>query len=360
VRSTELRALATLAFVPRTLARLLLPLAADGAGADFLLERAHEMSGPEEWWPGPQRIDEEIRALERTGAWIVPFGGHQYPELLQHVHDPPLCLHVRGQLPGAGKTCVAIVGSRASKHNCLSFTLRMARELAEAHAPVVSGMARGVDSAAHAGCLDGGERTVAVLGCGVDVCYPRDNRDLMKRILENGAVVSEHPMGTKPVAHHFPARNRIISGWCAGTVIVEAAQGGGGLITARCASEQDRTVFAVPGAVWNPLSWGPNHLIRDGAVPVTCAEDILEELFGISPPGQKPDSPVGDRLSWSEEVLLEFLDYDSALHVDDLARLAGMRTSEALPVLLQLEVMGLVLQLRGLRFLRAGGGGTRG
>jgi DNA processing protein len=295
-----------------------------------------------------------LEALEKTNTRIVLYGTPQYPSLLLKIHDPPLCLHIRGSLPDPHKTCIAIVGARASKRNCLSFATEMARQLANAQVPVVSGMARGVDAAAHAGCIDGGEQTVAVLGCGVDVCYPRDNEGLLKAILEGGAVVSEYPMGTRPAAFHFPARNRIISGWCAGTVVVEAAWGGGGLITARYAMEQNRTVFAVPGAVWNPLSSGPNRLIRDGAVPVTRADDVLEEIFGIAPRGRAPDAQRL-LLTHDEDILVGLLDYDSAQHVDDLARLGQMPISKALPVLLELEMKGLARQLRGLRFLRAGG-----
>ena len=169
-------------------------------------------------------------------------------------------------------------------------------------------------------------------------------------------MVSEFPMGTRPVPHHFPARNRIISGLCAGTVVVEAARTGGGLITAKCATDQNRTVLAVPGAVWNPLSAGPNGLIRDGATPVMSADDVLEELFGIMPRSGAGRGGSQPPLSRVEEVLLAILDYDSARHIDEIARLCRMPASKALPVLLDLEMKGLAVQLRGLRFQRVGGG----
>jgi DNA processing protein len=356
VKAVGLKALATLAFAPRSIAMPLLPLAAEGAGAEFLLERAGDLGGFEGWRPDDRRLDAEMEALEKTNTRIVLFGGPSYPPPLLNVRDAPLCLHVRGDMPDPGKSCVAIVGSRASGRNCLSFTRDIARQLGTAGVPVVSGMARGVDSAAHWGCLDGGERTVAVLGCGADVCYPPDNRDLMERILRDGAVVSEFPMRTPPIPGHFPARNRIVSGLCAGTVVVEAARKGGGLITAKCATDQNRTVLAVPGAVWNPLSAGPNGLIKDGAAPVMCADDILEEIFGIMPRSHSARAALQPPLSGGEEVLLALLDYDSARHIDEIARLGRMPASKALPVLLDLEMKGLAVQLRGLRFQRAGGG----
>lgn len=354
--AAELSAVATLGFAPRSVAKWLVPLAARGADAGLLLERARELRSSDEWWPDSRRLDAELDALEKTNATILLFGHPQYPTLLRRTPDPPLCLHVRGRLPDRGKTCVAIVGSRSSKRNCLSFTSEMARGLASAQVPVVSGMARGVDAAAHSGCLDGGELTLAVLGCGVDVCYPRENKDLMERILETGALVSEHPMGVQPAPYHFPERNRIISGWCAGTVVVEAGAGSGALITSRYALEHNRTVFAVPGAVWNPLSFGPNELIRDGAVPVRNAGDILEEVFGIVPREAKSEALASPRLTDVEGALLRLLDHDVAQHADDLARLAGLSSSEALPALLGLEIKGLATQIRGLRFLRIGGG----
>jgi len=247
------------------------------------------------------------------------------------------------------------VGSRASVGNSILFSRDLARSLAAAGVPVVSGMARGIDSAAHTGCLDGGTGTVAVLGCGVDVCYPRDNQSLMKRILMDGAIVSEYPMGTVPAAYHFPARNRIISGLCKGTVVVEAARGSGALVTARYASEQNRIVFAVPGAVWNPLSEGPNALIRDGAVPVRGVDDVLDEMFGIVPRRRRGGSSPAPCTGRTERAVLNALDYDLPQHVDSVAEVAGVPAARALTMLLELEMKGLASQLRGKRFLRLSG-----
>jgi len=191
-----------------------------------------------------------------------------------------------------------------------------------------------------------------VLGCGVDVCYPRENQALMRRILDSGAIISEYAMGTAPVAYHFPARNRIISGLCKGTVVVEAGRGSGALVTAKHAYEEGRIVFAVPGAVWNPLSEGPNALIRDGAVPVRDVHDVLDEVFGLAPRGEREKRSPAARLTRTEHAVLNALDYDLPRHVDSVAGVAGVPAALALTLLLELEMKGLAGQLRGKRFLR--------
>jgi DNA processing protein len=341
-----------LSFVPRVLRADLYPLAAGGASAEEMLQRAEELDPAMSWAPDSRLLEKNIKALKSSGARVVHAGEEDYPPSLRSIYDPPICLFVRGRFPAPSVPAVAIVGSRSSAGNSISFSRELARLLAAEGVPVVSGMARGIDSAAHAGCLDGGAGTVAVLGCGVDVCYPRDNQALMRRILESGAVISEYAMGTAPAAYHFPARNRIISGLCKGTVVVEAARGSGALVTAKHAYEEGRIVFAVPGAVWNPLSEGPNALIRDGAVPVRGVHDVLDELFGLAPRGEREKRSPAVRLTRAEHAVLNALDYDLPRHVDSVAGVAGVPAALALTLLLELEMKGLAGELRGKRFLR--------
>jgi DNA processing protein len=342
--------------MPRGLRAELFPLAAGGAGASEILERAEALDPALAWLPDKDVLERNAAALEPSGTRVLLPGENDYPPLLREIHDPPICLFVRGLLPEPQTLAVAIVGARTSVGNGVLFAAELARSLSSAGIPVVSGMARGIDGAAHDGCLAGGARTVAVLGCGADVCYPKDNRRLMERILEGGAVVSEYPMGTRPATHHFPARNRIISGWCAGTVVVEAARGSGALITAKYAAEQGRVVFAVPGAVWNPLGEGPNALIKDGAAPVRNAGDVTEELFGIAPRERVRRRARPEVTTGRERAVLCALDYDMPQHLDSLAAAANLPASRALTTLLELELKGLARQLSGKRFLRVSRG----
>jgi DNA processing protein len=346
---------AELAFLPRSLSNALFPLASGGAPAERVLEEAYALDPSGSWKPDARVLAREIEALERTATRIVLAGDADYPPLLRHTAFPPICLHVRGALPASHETHVAIVGSRSSAGNSLTFTRDLARALGRAGVPVVSGMARGIDAAAHEGCLEADGATVAVLGCGADVCYPKDNRRLMEMITERGAVVSELPMGTTPAPFNFPARNRIISGWCAGTIVVEAGPGSGAMITAKYAIEQGRTVFAVPGAVWNPLSAGPNSLIVDGAAPVRGPDDVLQELMGVSALKGTGRPREAARVGPLEKTLLDALDYDEPRHVDAVAKVAGIPASKALSALLDLEIRGMAGRRMGLRFFRVGG-----
>jgi DNA processing protein len=345
-----------LAYVPRALRAALFPLAAGGASADELIDAARERDPEHKWLPDGRALEKDALRMDQSGTRALTPAHADYPVTLREIHDPPLCLYVRGRLPEANAKAVAIVGARASVGNSLAFATELARSLGAAGIPVVSGMARGIDGAAHSGCLDGGAKTVAVLGCGVDVCYPRDNRALMERILDEGAILSEYAMGTAPAPYHFPARNRIISGMSEGTVVVEARPGSGALITAKFACEQGRIVFAVPGAVWNPLGDGPNGLIRDGAVLVRNADDVIEEIFGIAPRcgGREAKGPLG--LEKAERGLLASLDYDVPRHVDRAAADAGMSAAEALTLLTKLELRGFAADLGGKRFVRLRGG----
>jgi DNA processing protein len=279
-----------------------------------------------------------------------------YPTALAAIHDPPQTLWIKGHIDALRTQSVAIVGSRAASPYALEVARRLGADLARRGVTVVSGMARGVDSAAHRGALDGGGVTVAVFGCGVDIVYPREHRSLAHRICERGALVSEFPPGTPPLKGHFPQRNRIISGLSLGVVVVEAAEGSGSLITADFALEQGRAVLAVPGNVLGGRNYGAHALLRDGAKLVECADDILEEIppgirdwgLGIStaaaeskPPALASQDPVLRRMTEGES-------YD----LDELAHASGLDRVRLLPRLLELELGGAVRRIEGGRFVR--------
>ncbi len=289
----------------------------------------------------------QVRRARQAGGHLVTFADPMYPRRLRHIHDPPPFLFARGDLQPEDELAVAVVGSRAAS----SYGVRMACELAEGLArygvTVVSGLARGTDAAAHAAALRAGGRTIAVLGSGIDVVYPREHRALATAIAGRGAVLSELPMGTQPDADNFPSRNRIISGIALGTVVIEAAERSGSLITASLALEQGRDVFAVPGPV-GARTRGTHRLLRDGAKVTQCAEDILEEVA----PHRLRHGVVGatPELDPTEHALVGCLGREP-VHVDDLIARSGRPPSVVLPALLGLELKGLVQQLPGKLFV---------
>jgi DNA processing protein len=271
--------------------------------------------------------------------------------LLRQIPDPPPFLYVYGTLPATALN-LAVVGSRNATEYGLSTTRRLCTDLVKHDATIVSGMARGVDTAAHAGAIAAGGRTVSVLGSGLDRIYPRENERLFHQIAENGAVVSEFSLGTGPDAHHFPARNRIISGMCHGTVVVEATGRSGSLITARLAADQGRDVFAVPGNIHSFKSVGTHTLIKEGAKLVAHAWDVLDEFPFVEaghrtepPPAASTHPPLTD----TEAMIMDSLDAEP-IHIDDLARKSGLPTGRLSGFLLQLELKGLVTQSPGKRF----------
>lgn len=223
-------------------------------------------------------LDKELDLIKKHQVKIVIFKDQDYPQNLKAIYDPPMVLYVKGHLSNQDNQAVAIVGSRLASFYGISCAEKIARELAELGITVVSGMARGVDTASHRAALKSGGRTIAVLGSGLCNIYPPENKDLFQKIADNGAVISEFPMQTKPLAYNFPRRNRIISGLSLGTVVVEAARNSGALITAHAALEQGREVFAVPGKVDSANSRGVNELIQQGAKLTTGIKDILEEI----------------------------------------------------------------------------------
>jgi DNA processing protein len=229
-------------------------------------------------FPLEKKLKRELNQIEKHSVSVLNYRDREYPRKLLAIYDPPPVLYVRGTIEPGDDRAVAIVGSRMATHHGKMFTEQLARDLAVRGVTVVSGMARGIDSAAHRGALLGRGRTIAVLGCGVDVPYPAENRGLMGEIIARGAVISEFPMSTKPLSANFPRRNRIISGLAEGVVVVEATRQSGSLITANYALDQGREVFAVPGNVRLPNSQGSNRLLKDGAKLVERVEDVLEEL----------------------------------------------------------------------------------
>ena len=297
-----------------------------------------------------EHAEKELEKARDAGVRIVTADDTAYPPALRNTPDPPLFLYIKGSL--RYEDGVAIVGTRKPTHYGLTVTHRIAYELAAAGLTIVSGLARGIDTQAHRGALAAKGRTIAVLGCGIDIVYPPENSDLLERISGNGAVVTENPFGTKPEAGYFPARNRIISGLSHGTVIVEATEDSGSLITANYTLEQGRKLFAVPGNISSTNSRGTNSLIKRGAVLVEGSEDILRN-FGINRPGtgQKRGTRPLPALTSDEECVLNCITSEPR-HIDVImndSRLAAGRLSG---VLITLELKRLAKQLPGKYYVR--------
>lgn len=297
-----------------------------------------------------------------TNISAISQGDVKFPTALAAIHDPPQTLWIRGDVEALRVPSVAIVGSRAASPYAIEVARQLGADLARRNVVVVSGLARGVDSAAHRGALDGGGITIAVFGCGVDVIYPPEHRELAGRILERGALVSEFPPGMPPLKHNFPQRNRIISGLSLAVVIVEAAEGSGSLITADFALEQGRAVLAVPGNVLGGRNSGAHALLKDGAKLVECADDILEEL-PLSPTQTSAEiEDLGSGISSakeskkpnpaSQDPVLRSMDDGDAYEFDEIAERSGLDRAKLLPRLLELELAGAVRRVDGGRFVR--------
>jgi DNA processing protein len=296
----------------------------------------------------PWRNDELRRQVDAVRDSTVTLADDEYPPLLKQIVDPPLALFYRGNLALAHTASVAMVGSRRASAYAISAAMHLARELASAGVTVVSGLARGVDAASHQATLDASGQTIAVLGTGIDIVYPRSHRRLFETIEERGLVLTEFPPGTPPLKFNFPVRNRIISGVTLGTVIVEATGQSGSLITARMAAEQNREVFAVPGPIFSPGSEGTHRLIQYGAKLVHETNDILEELqIKLRIPGDaapQPDSAL-------REVLRAFR-RDEGTHIDGAAESLGRSVAAISEPILQLELGGWLKALPGGRYVR--------
>jgi DNA processing protein len=311
-------------------------------------------------------LERELCELPKIGARAIKWTDPEYPENLRHIADPPPYFFVRGDPKAPDSRAIAVVGARAASDAGRRMAQRLGLELAAKGFAVVSGLARGVDSEAHQGALDAGGRTIAVMGCGIDIIYPPENRKLAEAIIDNGgAIISELPVGTPPIAENFPARNRLISGLCLGVVIVEAAEKSGSLITARMALEQDRQVFAVPGSPLSGKTRGSNRLLKEGARLVECVEDVIEELapqFGLSnsrsgksAENRTMQAPERDESAWESEAqevktILRYLKEADKLHVDSVIEGSGLNAQTVLKLLLELELRGLVTQHPGKLF----------
>jgi len=297
-----------------------------------------------------REVDAQLARLDRIGGRLVTWDDASYPDALRNIHDPPLFLYVLGELSGGDGYAVAVVGSRDASPYARHMTAVISEGLASRGVTVVSGLARGVDAAAHEAALRAGGRTVAVLGSGIDVVYPSEHHRLHMRIARTGAVVSEYPMGTQPDAENFPARNRIISGLSLGTVVVEATERSGSLITAQYAAEQGREVFAVPGPV-GARTRGTHQLLRQGAALAESADDVLREIAPQLPTPAAAPAPV---LTDLETAIVAQLD-DLPRAVDELIARTGLSAGTVLETLLVLELRGIVRQLPGQSFARIAG-----
>ncbi|MBN2319591.1 MAG: DNA-processing protein DprA [Acidobacteria bacterium] len=283
-----------------------------------------------------------------------------YPSLLEEIYDAPLVLYARGRLEQPDTPRIAVVGSRRPTVYGLQAAHDIAQDLGSRGIGIVSGLARGIDAAAHRGCMEGGGYTIAVLGCGIDVDYPPEHRQLKEQILRTGLVLSEYPPATQPVPHNFPVRNRIISGLSLGAVIVEASEKSGSLITARLAMEQNREVFAVPGNITSPVSYGPNFLIKQGAKLVQSYRDVIDEMPGVLQEKiYSREKAYSSRclklnlVSEEEKRLLLFLKLDEATHFDKLYHYGDMDIGDLSERLINLELEGWIRRLPGNMYIRA-------
>lgn len=296
----------------------------------------------------PFRIREDC---EKKGISLCGINDKDYPESLKNIYNPPLLLFYKGRLrPDVPR--LAMVGSRKCSPYGRAVASRLSAEVAAAGITIVSGAAYGIDTEAHKGALTTG-RTVAVLGCGPDIAYPSSNRRLLQEILEKGVIISEYVPGTKPLPAFFPARNRIISGLCQGTLVVEAAMHSGSLITASFAIEEGRNVYAVPGGIFSDTSKGCNKLIQQGAILVQEAEDILRE-YGLETMADRPKDNIQENLSREDRLILKILSADVPMTVDEIiCRLGSNGVSNIMFLLLQLEMKGLVEETDSHAYVRS-------
>jgi DNA processing protein len=307
-----------------------------------------------------QAIAEEIYDWSiREGCCFLVRGDPGYPPLLEEIFDPPLLLYAQGRLEALEKPCIAVVGTRKPTIYGLQMAQGLAADLGFRGISIISGLARGIDAAAHRGCIESGGATIAILGCGIDIVYPREHRQLTQKILQNGLVLTEFPPGTSPAPQNFPIRNRIISGLSLGSLIIEASEYSGSLITARLAMEQNREVFALPGNLTTPQSFGPNYLIKQGAKLVQSWRDIVEELppdirqeIFIKEDAKPPDKCELELFSEEETKILSLLKTDEAIQFDKIYRYSGLGISELSDLLLNLEMGGRIRQMPGNLYVK--------
>lgn len=314
-----------------------------------------------------EKANAEIERLEQLGAIVITLEDADYPPLLREIYDPPIALYVRGDLKRAcAQPCLAVVGSRRCSTYGVNAAQSLARDLAQNGLTIVSGLARGIDAAAHRGALEAGGITIAVVGTGLEMTYPKEHKKLEDEIAASGVVISEFPLGTPPLPQNFPYRNRVLSGLCFGVLIVEAAEHSGSLITARMANEQGREVFAVPGNITSQTSFGTNFLIKDGAKLVQHWRDVVEELprdvkekiLGVDRSkrdgAQSNVQPMFETVALSddERKLLDLLTADAPSHIDQLLISSGLNSSELMTALLGLEMKDRIRELPGKSYIK--------
>lgn len=311
-------------------------------------------------------IDRELALADRLGVWFLHRDDSRYPVLLSQIYDPPPVLSVKGNLLSKHNLSLAVVGSRRCSAYGQDQASRLSHLLALAGFTIVSGMARGIDTAAHRGALSSQGQTIAVQGCGLARCYPPENKDLYRRIASQGCVLSELPLLAEPVREHFPARNRIIAGLCMATIVVEAGLRSGAMITARLAMEHNREVMAVPGQIDNPLTQGPHHLLKQGAVLADSAATVVEALGVIGEQLQGHVAKTIDRHDTQKRASLprvamtpeEQAIYDrlsrTPIHADEIVVATGLPTGRVCADLVNLQLKGVVQALPGNLFLKKG------
>ncbi|HLC17160.1 MAG TPA: DNA-processing protein DprA [Thermodesulfovibrionia bacterium] len=316
------------------------------AVAGITQSRAQLIASFKDW----QLVDNTIEAVQKAGAALVTFNDPDYPEELKQLYDPPSVLFVKGELLSNDKFAVSIVGSRTCTEYGRNVTQKMTASLCAKGFTIVSGMARGIDTVAHSSALKAGGRTFAVLGSGIDVPYPSENMPLFHKIPDSGAVISEFPPGTRPIRENFPKRNRLISALSLGTLVIEASDKSGALITARCAVDQGKEVFAIPGNINWLTSKGTHDLIKKGAKLVDNPDDIVEELAPLLK-GFLREARIRQLppLNEEEQAVLKTCDREP-IHIDDIIRQTSMPPSRVMSVLLALELKGLIRQWEGKKF----------
>ncbi|OLC93511.1 MAG: DNA protecting protein DprA [Acidobacteria bacterium 13_1_40CM_4_58_4] len=308
------------------------------------------------------RAEKELAGVRKiAGCMLLNWTEPEYPQTLLQIYDPPVLLYVRGDLQVLNLPSLSIVGTRKPTLYGTQMAQRLGRDLAARGLVIVSGLARGIDAIGHQGAMDAHGRAIGILGTGIDVCYPKENKKLYEKVLERGAIISELPLRTHPAPENFPVRNRIVAGLPLGVVVVEGAQYSGSLITARLAMEFGREVFGVPGNVTQPVSFAPNQLIKQGAKLVTCAEDVIEELptpvraalvQAEQPEAEQRNLLVGAALNGSEKKLYELLNAEEPVPIDDIVERSGLNSSDVLATLFNLEMKGIVRQLPGKQFCK--------
>lgn len=303
-------------------------------------------------------IDEELSLAEKQNIKIITADDESYPKNLKQIFDPPIALYVKGTLKEGDNFSIGIVGSRRASLYGITSAEKFAFDLAERNFTIVSGLARGIDTASHRGALKAGRRTIAVIGSGFNYLYPAENKKLSEEIAGCGAVISEFPMNSKPLPQNFPRRNRVISGLSLGVLVVEAARNSGALITADCALEQVREVFALPGKIDSQNSFGTNELIKQGAKLVSCVDDIVEEFDSVEnvnleqPKSQEKLTTNSVSLSSNESLLYNMLS-DKPLLLDEIAEKTGFGIPQISGAILKLQLRRMIREVAGKQFVKA-------